>query len=168
VSEPRVVLVDTNVVIEAVRTGCWAALTGALQVETVTACHTEALAGNRDRPGYVPVTEAHLGRLARVHSVGAAERASLALAHAGADGMDEGERDLFAHALARDDEVWVLCSPDKASVRAAVALGWGDRLRALATLAAHVGARPGSTFKSHFEEAWLSTWRTHFLLMPRL
>ena len=82
--------------------------------------------------------------------------------------MDDGERDLFAHARARGDEAWLLCSPDKASVQAAVALGWGDRLRSLAALAARVGARPGTAFKSHFEEAWLSAWPTHFLLTTRL
>jgi hypothetical protein len=161
------VLVDTNVIIEAVRTGCWPALTGGLQVETVATCSAEATAGNRDRPGYVPVTEEHLRRLARVHPVTATERAALALAYAGADGMDDGERDLFAHAHALAHEVWVLCSPDKASVQAAVSLGWGDRLRSLASLAERVGARPTPAFKSHFEEAWLSTWRTHYLLMPR-
>lgn len=35
---PPSILVDTNVIIEAVRTGCWAALTGQLRVETVVAC----------------------------------------------------------------------------------------------------------------------------------
>jgi hypothetical protein len=33
-----VVLVDTNVIIEAIRTRCWNALTGGLRVETVAEC----------------------------------------------------------------------------------------------------------------------------------
>ncbi|HYH78377.1 MAG TPA: hypothetical protein VEX86_01225 [Longimicrobium sp.] len=155
---------DTNVIIEAVRTGCWPALTSHLRVETVDTCRDEARAGNPARPGYVHVTAEHLARLHRVHPVTAVERASLVLAYDGADGMDDGERDLFAHAHARDDDTWVLCSPDKASVRAAVTLGWGDRLRSLGSLAALAGSRPRIPLKPHFEEAWLVTWRTHFRL----
>jgi len=164
--EPRVVLADTNVIIEAVRTGCWAALTGGLVLETVETCCLESRSGNASRPGYVPVPDAHLGRIARVHRVSTAEQAAFALEYPGADGMDEGERDLFAHAFGRAGDAWLLCSPDKASVRAAVALGWGDRLCSLGALAARVGARPA--LAAQFQEAWLAEWRTHFLLQRGL
>lgn len=160
----QTVLVDTNVIIEAVRTGCWAALTGRLRVETVDTCRDEARAGNSARPGYVHVGLEHLARLHRVHPVSPVHRAAFALAYEGADGMDDGERDLFAHAHGRDDEAWVLCSPDKASIRAAVSLDWGDRLRSLGSLAALAGARPKLRMKAHFEEAWLAMWRTHYRL----
>jgi hypothetical protein len=160
----QTLLVDTNVIIEAVRTGCWAALTGRLRIETVEACRDEARAGNPARPGYVHVGEEHLARLHRVNPVTPVHRASLALSYEGADGMDDGERDLFAHAHAREDDAWVLCSPDKASIRAAVALDWGDRLRSLGNLAALAGARPMLPLKAHFGEAWLVTWRTHYRL----
>lgn len=160
--EPRVVLVDTNVIIEAVRTGCWPAVTGALSVETVETCCSEARSGNPARPGYIAVSDAHLERLSAVHRVSSAERASFALAYPGADGMDEGERDPFAHGHARGGDAWVLCSPDKASIRAAVTLGWGDRLRSLGALAARVGARPA--LHPQFQEPWLAEWRTRFLL----
>ena len=160
--EPRIVLVDTNVIIEAVRTGCWSAVTGGLSVETVETCCSEARSGNPARSGYVAVTDAHLERLSVVHRVSSREQASFALAYPGADGMDDGERDLFAHGHAREDDAWVLCSPDKASIRAAVTLGWGDRLRSLGALAAGVGAKP--TLRPQFREPWLAEWRTHFLL----
>jgi hypothetical protein len=157
-----VVLADTNVIIEAVRSGCWPALTGALSIETVATCRDEALAGDRTRAGYVAVTPGDLARLSRVHTVTGAEVATFALAYEGADGMDDGERDLFAHAFGRTDGAWLLCSPDRASVRAAVALHWGERLISLAELAAQVGARPA--LRAQFQAAWLSEWRTHFVL----
>lgn len=162
-----VALVDTNVIIEAVRTKCWKALTGSLRVETVEECRDEAGRGDRSRPGYVPVSGDDLGRLAKVHAVGDLERATLGLAYAGAQNLDAGERDLFAHAFVRaaaGDDVWVICSPDRAAVRAAVALGWRDQTRSLAELAAAVGARPNPPLAGHFGERWLSDLCTAYLL----
>jgi hypothetical protein len=69
-----VVLVDTNVVMEAVRTRCWNALTGGLRVETVEECRDEALRGDRGRPGYLPVSEQDLARIRNVHPVTPLER----------------------------------------------------------------------------------------------
>jgi hypothetical protein len=164
VSPLPVLLVDTNVIIEAVRTGCWRAVTGHMTVETVEVCKEESGRGNADRAGYVVVSAEELSRIARVHPVSGVERAALALDYPEAAGMDAGERDLFAHAKGRQDEHWMLCSPDKASIRAAVSLGWADRLRSLGALVHQLGARPRPSLKTHFEESWLSHWRTHFLL----
>ena len=157
-------LVDTNVIIEAVRTGCWRAITGQMTVETVEICKEEAKRGDREQSGYVVVSDDDLARISHLHAVTEMERAGLTFEYPEATGMDAGERDLFAHAYARTDDGWVLCSPDKASIRAAVILGWSDRLRSLGALVQHVGARPKSSLRRHFEEAWLSEWRTHFRL----
>jgi hypothetical protein len=96
-----VVLVDTNVVIEAVRTGVWKALVGSRTVETVQECHDETQRGNPHDPGYVVVEAGHLGGLSAVRQVDAVQRASLFLTCPEAAGLDPGERDLLAHALAR-------------------------------------------------------------------
>lgn len=166
-SSNPVVLVDTNVIIEAVRTRCWNALAGGLALETVATCSEEAQRGNHSRPGYVRVTSDDLGRLRAVHDVTQIERAMVSLAYADAPGMDAGERDLFAHAfarVARGDKVWVLCSPDKASIRAGIALHWEDQLCSLGFLAESVGARFHTPLAAHFHEAWLSRYRTQYLL----
>ena len=55
--------------------------------------------------------------------------------------LDPGERSLWAHALGRTDN-WMLCGPDKASLRMGVRLGFRDRLEALETLLDDVGYRP--------------------------
>lgn len=163
------VLVDTNVIMEAVRTHCWNAVAGGLRVETVEECRDEALRGDRGRPGYVPVSEKDLSRLRTVHPVSALERATFALAYEGAQNMDPGERDLFAHAhgrVARGDHVWILCSADRACVRAAVALGWHERLHSLGALAAAVGVNPHPPLLRQHGESWLSQARTEYLLRP--
>ncbi|WP_329682848.1 hypothetical protein [Longimicrobium sp.] len=160
-------LVDTNVVMEAVRTRCWNAVAGGLCVETVEECRDEALRGDRGRAGYQPVSEGDLARLRRVHAVGAVERATFALAYEDAQNMDPGERDLFAHAysrLARGDALWIVCSADKACVRAAVALGWHQRVHSLGALASAVGASPNPPLLQQHTERWLSQVRTGFLL----
>ena len=160
-----VVLVDTNVIIEAVRTGAWTAITGQFVVETVESCTEESTRGDPSDPQYVVVGEGELARISQVHPVTETERAALALVYPDADGMDGGERDLFAHVIGRPvGPRWVLCSPDKASVRAAVVLGLGDHLCSLADLVHEVGVRPKTPLRTHFEGSWLSEWRTQFLL----
>jgi hypothetical protein len=161
-----VVLVDTNVVMEAVRTRCWNAVTGGLRVETVEECRDEALRGDRGRPGYLPVSEQDLARMRKVHPVSALERATFGMAYQEARNMDRGERDLFAHAYARvsrGDSVWIVSSADRACVRAAVALGWHERMHSLGALAAAVGAHPPALLEQ-FGERWLSQVRTAYLL----
>jgi len=162
---PSLVLVDTNVIIEAVRTGCWAGITGRLTLESVEACRNETLAGSADTiPGYVAVTRDDIGRLFAVHSVDDVTRAAFKLAYADADGMDPGEHDLVAHACSLPEQDWVLCSPDKASIRAAVALGFGDQVSSLEDLARAVGARPAPPLRRQYTSAWLSSFRTKVVL----
>lgn len=157
----RCVLVDTNIIIEAFRTGCWKALTACYSIETVEKCHEEALTGDRLRPGYVEVDPAALkGRLV-VHPVASSDLAGLALACPDADALDAGERHLFAHARGRSD-AWIATCADRAAVRIALSLGWQDRFHSLEALSRPTGARPA--LKRHFTEDWLSEVRTDFLL----
>lgn len=163
------VLADTNVIIEAVRTRCWNALTGALRIESVETCRDEALAGNPHRAGYVTVGAGDLARLGAVHPVSVLERATFGIHYPNAAGMDDGERDLFAHAYRRasaGDDLWLLCSPDRASIRAAVALGWAERLESLEALVERVGGRCNPPLAEHFGKRWLAESRTRFLLEP--
>lgn len=166
-AKETVVLVDTNVIIEAVRTRCWNAVTGALLVETVQECRAEAGRGDATRSGYVSVAEADLERLSAVHAVKETEMATFVLACPEAQTLDAGERELFAHAfarVARGDEVWIVCSADRAAIRVAVGQGWGDRIRSLATVVEAAGARPKPPLAEHYGERWLSDFRTTVLL----
>ena len=154
------VLVDTNVIIEAVRTGCWAAITGQLTIETVEACRAEALAGSEsDIRGYVPVREADLGKMKAVHQVDQVSRAELKLAYRAADSLDDGEHDLLAHARGCPEDVRI-CSPDKAAIRAAVALGLGDQIASLEELIREVGARPRQSLRVQFTTSWMVSFRS--------
>ena len=112
------VLVDTNVILESHRVGAWRALAGGYRVETSEDCLTETQTGfQRRRPEQRIDSEELRESLAAVHSVAARDRAELAI-RVPDIALDIGEASLWAHALSRKD-AWVLCGPDKASLR-----GW--------------------------------------------
>src|SRR5262245_56579089 len=108
------VLVDTNVVIEAWRVDAWRALCGGYALETVEECVIETQTGYQNRrPEQQIERKALLAGLKAVHKVSDAERAAPLVRDGEIAVLDEGEKALWAHALARTD-AWVLCGPDKA------------------------------------------------------
>src|SRR5207249_5970818 len=114
--------------------------------------------GDPGRAGYVEVdAETLRDGLKGRHGVTNKEKARLALACPGADGLDVGERELFAHALGRAD-AWLASASDRAAMRAALTLNWEERFHSLEALAKAAGARP--TLRDHFREKWLSILRT--------
>ncbi len=156
------VLVDSMIVIEAVRTGCWNAITGQRHVVTVGECAEELGWGDSSARGYVRVSEQDIAR-ARVEPVPEQAAAAFRLTYPAADGLDPGERDLLALASTRADE-FQLCSCDKAAVVAAHALGWLDRVISLEAVAESVGVRPDPGLRAQFTEARMGQWRTSLLL----
>lgn len=162
----QVLLVDTNIIIEAFRTRCWKALCGHFSVETVETCWQEALAGDPLRPGYVSVNAQELANgLKARHAVSDVERIQLSLQLPAAGTLDAGERDLLAHGLTRSG-AWMASCADRAGVKAALALGWEQRVVSLEKLAKAVGQRP--SLARHYGEAWLSEVRTDHLLGNKL
>ena len=130
------------------------ALTGGYQVETVEDCVTETQTGFQRRRPEALIDPAELGGgLKAVHPVVDAERAVVAL-RAPDIALDVGELSLWAHALTRSDS-WVLCGPDKASMRFGVRLGLRDRLIALETLLTDAGHRPKEALKMAYSSKWL-------------
>ena len=134
------VLVDTNIILETHRTGSWRALAGGYAVETVEDCVSETQAGLQRRRAELQIDEGELRySLKAVHAVGNRERAGLAIRITGIT-LDRGEASLWAHALSRTD-AWVLCGPDRASLRCGVRLGFRQRLVSLEELLDDVGYR---------------------------
>ena len=147
------VLVDTNVILEAYRTDSWRALTGGYRVETVEECVTETQTGFQLRRREEQIDQGELReRLGAVHAVDRLARAVLAV-RIGNLALDEGEACLWAHALARNDD-WILCGPDRASLRCGVRLGFRERLVSLERLLSDVGHRPGLALGSAYSRDW--------------
>lgn len=160
----QAVLVDTNIIIEAVRTGCWNALIAHFSVQSVEKCCEEARTGEAHRAGYVAVSEKILREGLEVHRVSETELVALSLRDAEAFRLDAGERHLWAHALGRTDD-WIACCCDQAAINTAVRLNWGDRMVSLEELAGAAGAKHAvKQLKPQFESGRLSAWRTAALL----
>ena len=135
------VLVDTNVIIESHRVNSWRALVGGYRVETVEECVAETQAGAQLRPPRRRIDEGNLRKsLSAIQSVSNRARAELALRKPDI-ALDIGEESLCAHALSRDD-AWILCGPDRASLRCGIRLGFRERLVSLERLISDAGHRP--------------------------
>ena len=148
-------LVDTNVIIEAHRTGTWAALVGAYVVETVEDCVTETQTGYqaRTRERWIDMGDLKAS-LGAVHEVSDRERAELAV-RIGGIALDRGEESLWAHALGRTG-TWFLCGPDRASLRVGVRLELRDRLVSMEELLDGAGHRPRHRLRPSYTREWMA------------
>ena len=149
------VLIDTNVILEAWRVDAWRALRGGYALETVEECVVETQTGFQNRrPEQQVDREALLAALKAVHKVSDAERAAALIRDGEIAMLDEGEKALWAHALARPD-AWVLCGPDKASLRIGLRANLRDRLVALERLLDDAGFRPKTPLRTAYRRDWL-------------
>ncbi len=148
------VLLDTNAILESFRVGSWRALSGGYAVETVEDCIIETQTGFQRRSPEMQIDAAELrAALKAIHPVIDAERAVIAV-RAPDIALDVGERSLWAHALTRSD-AWVLCGPDKASMRFGVRIGMRDRIISLETLLNDVGYGRSNTLRPAYTNKWL-------------
>jgi hypothetical protein len=161
--------VDTNVILECWRVASWKALANGYGVETVEDCVIETQTGFQRRRAEQQIDNAALRTsFAAIHKVGKTELAAAAVRDALFSSLDLGERSLWAHALTRSD-VWVLCGPDRASLRLGVRLGLRDRLVALEALLSDVGFRPKSPLRTNYTSKWHAQALNEMVLleMPR-
>jgi hypothetical protein len=151
-----VVLVDTNIILECWSIGAWRALTKGYKVETVEDCIIETQTGFQHRRAEQQVDRVELLASLAVppHKVSEPEFAAL-WEKAPDIYLDQGERSLWAHALARND-AWVLCGPDGASLRLSVRLGLRERMIPLQELLDAVGYSVKGGLKKQFTSQWLS------------
>jgi hypothetical protein len=155
------VLVDTNVILEAHRTACWKHLAGFFRLKTADACVVECATGNQKRGVAVPVDIPNLRATAHVERVGEEQVAELRFRLAGRVSLDSGEEALIAYAC-RHPDAWVICSPDKAAVRACFILGFLDRVVALEDLTESSGI--AVDLRRNYTRNWLANFRTDLLL----
>ncbi len=124
-------------------------------METVGTCFVETQTGfQRRRPEERIDSEALTATIKTVHPVEDAEFAEALTRDPEIGFLDDGERALWAHAVRRQ-EAWVLCGPDKASLRIGIRLGFRDRLVSLERLLRDVGFRPRIELKMAYTQKWL-------------
>jgi hypothetical protein len=166
VQRGSIVLIDANAIIEAHRVRIWNALSKAFEIHTVekVVMETQEGAHNRHEGNNIVETELRTS-LAYVHPVTEAERA---VVHAIAGGvlLDDGELDLlaYAHTLGAS-KVWLLNSPDKASVRYCHQRKWQDSVVSLEEMNTLIGLE--RALKFNYTSKWLSDYKLD-LYMGRL
>lgn len=164
------VFADTNVIIEAFRSGCWTAISSHFAIETVEKCIEETLTGNLGDPRHISVPSADLNAgLAGRHPVTRKELASLVLAHPSCGTLDDGEKHLLAWLFANKllpSAITVVTTADKAALVALHGLGWLDCAVSLEDLTRKAGvARTNlDAFALQYRQDWLSRIKTKIRL----
>jgi hypothetical protein len=158
----QIVYVDTNVVIEAIDTRCWAALLNHFDVRTVAEVRRETQRGDRRIKGYVEVDKDLFEEKVTVEEASPLQIASAQLRSPLFSQIDAGERHLLAYVAAQEKNALLLSTGDRAAVRAACALGLEDRLRSLEELSHACGQKP--VLAEWFTKKWLSKVKTEYLL----
>lgn len=166
--KPRV-FVDTCIIIEAFRVGCWKSVCAHYSVETVEACISEACTGDSLLPGRTPIDRAELtSRLGARHEATQLMLAQIAMDYADLPAIDDGELHLLAwlHAHRPLDASLLISTSDKAALRATHDLEWLDLVTSLEALAKTAGVerRRLDRLEEHFSERWMSTIRTKLRL----
>ena len=132
--------------------GAWRELTGNYQVETVAECRQEALTKPARRAAVrIEAAALDAARIA-VHAVSRRQRAVLKL-RASDDDLHPGERALWAYLLSANGK-WLMCGPDKASMRCGARLGFADRIVSLQRLLDDIGCRPKAQLHPQYTEKW--------------
>jgi hypothetical protein len=113
----KVVLADTNVLLEAHRIGCLKALCAQHSIVTVRKCIEETQTGFHLRPPEGTISREFLqSSLLEIAEVSKLELATLELRLPSGPYLDDGEKHLLAYALTRSDS-YSLCGPDRAMIR---------------------------------------------------
>lgn len=160
----RLVLIDTMIIFEAYRTGCWKELSGKHELCTVEKVVEESLRGRKTRDDYIEVDASDFERRVRVakvtdHMLAAAFTASPRIAN-----LDDGEQHLLAYMYSLDpnERPLILTTADRAAVYAACELGFQDQLTSLEELMrAGTIRRP---LKKQYSTSFLTSVITQFLL----
>lgn len=145
------VLLDNCAISACFKAGRWDALASRYRLETVEEVASEAATGSQNRPVIDP---AAFRKQVVVHAVSREDILACQIEHADLASLDDGERDLWVHALGRKD-AWILCGPDIASIKFGVARGYGDRLISLEALLEQMGVKARTPLQEHQTKAWL-------------
>jgi len=152
----QVILVDTNVIIEAHRLGCWNSLADFFNLETVEKCIEETQTGFQQREPEEQIDSENLQKtLSSIHSVSDIEIANFYIKHESKNiALDDGELHLLIHAE-RCKDAWMVNSPDKAAMRFIFEMGWHDQMVSLESMINRVSSKTSSAPYRNFTENWL-------------
>lgn len=169
----QIVLVDTNVILEAHRVGSWVALSQYFALHTVEKVVEETQTGYQNRSPEQTIDEAMLRKQIRhIESINELQQAGFSIDYPDAV-LDDGERDLVIYAglLTKAQPsiaVWFLNSPDIATIRHAHRRQWLDHLISLEEMSQHLKLKAKLNLKNNYTRTWLSSQKIQFITGGKL
>ena len=150
-----IVLVDTNVILEAHRVSRWTRLSKDFEVHTVEKVIEETQTGFQRRSNEEQIDQATLKKsMSNIYSVSDKERAACMLTTPAIFQLDAGERDLLIYASTLKNNCWLLSSPDSAAMRAAYEQGWLDRVVSLESLLKTINCKSDQALRDNYTNKW--------------
>lgn len=161
-----IVLIDTNVIIEAHRLSCWDHLSKTFELHTVAKVLEETQNGYNSRRSETIDYGSLKQSFHYVHDVTQQELLVCNMEHPNARilELDPGERDLIAYATSLGKNCWLLCSPDKAAMRTSHSLGCLDNIVSLEALLDITSLQLSSKLKENYTESWHSRIKVAILM----
>lgn len=156
------VLIDTTVIIEAHKKGCWASLVKSFSFHTVESCVVESVTGDLRKKDRVKIDNDVLRGQLIVHKAEERDYLMAALKSNRFDRLDDGEKELMAYAYEHLRDAWFVSSQDAACIRVGHELGFLERFVSLEELAVIIGLNV--QFERHFGNKWLERLRTELRL----
>lgn len=157
-----IVLIDTNVIIESHRTGCWNQISNHFTFHTVAKVIEETQTGFQNRKPEESIDETLLrNSIQHIEVITDIQIIEFNI-RSGHPALDLGERDLMIYAELISGNAWFLNSPDVASIRFAHNKGWLDRLVSLGAMTTCLKSRLKKNLAGNYTEPWLSERKLDF------
>jgi hypothetical protein len=157
-----IVLIDTNVIIEAHRLNCWNPLAEYFNLHTVEKVIEETQTGYQNRkPEQLIDPNALRDSFGHIQTISELQVIKFDMANI-SQPLDAGEKQLIIYAHTIQKKVWFLNSPDIAAVKYACKHGWGDSLISLEAMTKHLSCRLKVNLERNYTEGWLSQKKLQF------
>ncbi|MBV1824824.1 hypothetical protein [Komagataeibacter oboediens] len=156
-----IVLVDTNLIIQGHMKRCWSAISGAYRLQTVDQCIVEAMTGDHSWNNSRPIEEKLRQGFDAIHSISDQQLAEVLVR--GGSLLDAGEQHLWAYALSCPT-AWVLCGPDRASMRFGYEQSYRERLVSLEELLNGISTSSPIPIDAHHTKKWLNDFINDIIL----
>ncbi|WP_020182901.1 hypothetical protein [Methylotenera sp. 1P/1] len=163
--QPRdIVLVDTNVILEAHRVKCWKQIANYFHLHTVGKVIEETQTGYQNRREEQTIDYQLLKKsFAHIEEIPEQLLVEFELHNNGDCGLHAGEMSLIIYAHGYKGNIWFLNSPDKATVNYACTQGWKDRLISLEAMTKHLNLKLSVGLHQNYTDTWLSQQKLFFL-----
>ena len=146
-----IVLIDTNVILEAHRVARWKHLSDNFDVHTVAKVIEETQTGYQKRSKEEQIDQKKLTEsFSKIYPVSEEEISTTMIASPEIFNLDAGERDLLIYASSFGGNCWLISSPDSAAMKAAHKQGWLDKVISLESLLETINCQPNITLRENY------------------